>query len=113
MITIKAVLDGAGLLKTCEIRGHAGAGKRGSDIVCSAVSVLAKTALMTLSGREGISVRGGPGERGSFSLETEALTGGGREFLAATGAFLLNGLESVAGEYPQNCGVTILMERRD
>ncbi|GHV85363.1 hypothetical protein AGMMS50230_09710 [Spirochaetia bacterium] len=111
MITIAVALDNSGLLKSCDVWGHAGAGKRGSDIVCAAVSVLTRTALLTLSGREGIVVRGGPGERGVFTLETEALTGPGRDFLAAAGAFLLEGLNSVAGEYPQNCTITI--ERRN
>jgi len=110
VITIRVVLDDAGLLKSCDVRGHAGAGKRGHDIVCAAVSVLARTALATLSGREGITVRGGAPRRGEFTLEAAALNGAGRDFLAATGAFLMEGLASVAGEYPQNCSLTITKE---
>jgi uncharacterized protein YsxB (DUF464 family) len=112
VITIKAALDESGLLKSCDVRGHAGAGKQGHDIVCAAVSVLTRTALATLSGNTGIRVRGEAPERGVFTLETEALTGQGRDFLAAAGAFLVEGLNSVAGEYPQNCTMTITTERR-
>ncbi|MDR2072757.1 MAG: ribosomal-processing cysteine protease Prp [Spirochaetaceae bacterium] len=113
MIHIRVILDGTGLLRRCEIQGHAGAGPKGGDIVCAAVSVLARAALATLSGKEGIVVRGGPGGRGEFSLETEARTGAARDFLAAAGAFLVEGLHSVAGEFPKNCTMTIQNERRN
>ena len=113
MITIAVVLDESGLLKSCTIQGHAGAGKRGNDIVCAAVSVLSRTALSTLSGREGIAVRGEAPRRGVFTLETEALSAAGQDFLAAAGAFLVEGLSSVAGEYPKNCTMTVTKERRN
>jgi len=113
VITIAVVLDESGLLKSCDIRGHAGAGKRGHDIVCAAVSVLARTALSTLSGRDGVIVRGGAPQRGVLTLETEAQDGPGRDFLAAVGTFLVEGLNSVAGEYPKNCIMTVTKERRN
>lgn len=60
-----------------------------------------------------MSVRGGPGERGEFTLAVRAETEGGRAFLAAAGAFLLEGLGSVAGEYPRYCTMTIRKEWRN
>ena len=112
MITIAVVLDKSGLLKSCDIRGHAEAGKRGDDIVCAAVSALIRTAPVVLSGREGIAVRSEAPERGVFTLETEAHSQAGRDFLAAAGSFLVEGLQSVAEEYPGNCKMTITKERR-
>jgi uncharacterized protein YsxB (DUF464 family) len=102
VIRIEAALDEAGLLRSCRIHGHAGAGPEGGDIVCAAVSVLARTALRTLSRREGITLRGEAPERGVVSMEID-YADQGREFLSATGAFLLEGLQSVAGEYPEYC----------
>jgi uncharacterized protein YsxB (DUF464 family) len=113
MINISVVLDESGLLKSCDIRGHGEAGKRGSDIVCAAVSVLARTALSTLSGREGIAVKSEATRRGELTLETEAFTKAGWDFLAGAGAFLVEGLASVAGEYPKNCSMTVTKERRN
>jgi uncharacterized protein YsxB (DUF464 family) len=107
MIVMTVVLDGSGLLKSCDVRGHAGAGKQGTDIVCAAVSVLARTALAVLAGRDGIAVRGGPGGRGEFSLEIQGLSAAGREFLTGAGAFLVEGFRSVAAEFPQNCTLDI------
>jgi uncharacterized protein YsxB (DUF464 family) len=109
MIRAEVVLDRMGLLSSCFVTGHAGAGPKGGDIVCAAVSVLTRTVLRILSGRDDITVRGGAPERGVFRIETEC-NAGGREFLAAAGAFLAEGLLSVSGEYPDFCQVTI--ERR-
>jgi uncharacterized protein YsxB (DUF464 family) len=104
------VLDEAGLLRSCQVQGHAGAGKCGSDIVCAAVSVLTRTMIRTLSGREGITLKGNAGVRGNFQMEAEYQSEG-REFLAAAGAFLIEGLLSVSEEFPDNCRVNI--ERRN
>ena len=113
MITITVVLDQSGLLKSCDIRGHGGTGKRGSDIVCAAVSVLARTAQTVLNNREGIAATSKAPRRGIFTLETEAQSKAGEDFLAATGTFLMEGLTSIAGEYPKNCVLTITKERRN
>ena len=110
MIEIEAVLDNDGVLRACKAEGHARAGKTGSDIVCAAVSVLMRTAFSTLSGREGIIVRGGAPEKGQMWLESglEASDDGkGKDFLFAAGVFLLEGLKSIAQEYPNNCKITI------
>jgi uncharacterized protein YsxB (DUF464 family) len=104
------VLDEAGLLKSCRVRGHAGAGKRGNDIVCAAVSVLTRTIVRVLSGRKDVTIRGGIPEQGNFYLKAE-YSPGGREFLAAAGAFLIEGLLSVSEEFPDNCKITV--ERRN
>ena len=100
------VLDEAGLLKSCRVSGHAGAGKRGGDIVCAAVSVLSRTFIRVLTGREGVKLRGSIPEQGNFWVETE-YTAEGREFLAAAGAFLTEGLLSVSAEFPDYCKVVI------
>ena len=102
MIRIKAALDEAGLLRSCRVRGHARAGPKGGDIVCAAVSVLTGTALRLFSRQEGITVRGKTPERGVVSMEID-YDGNGKEFLAAAGAFLIEGLQSVSGEYPEYC----------
>ena len=106
MIDVEAVLDKDGILKECKASGHAGAGKTGTDIVCAAVSVLIRTALNVLSDREGIVIRGGAPEKGKLWLETE-YNAKGRDFLFAAGEFLINGLASVAMEFPENCKLTI------
>jgi uncharacterized protein YsxB (DUF464 family) len=110
MIKVNLVLENRGLLRSCKVLGHAGAERRGRDVVCAAVSVLVRTVAKVLSGREGITVSSGAPERGALWLEVEGTAENG-EFLAAAGAFLSEGLLSVSGEYPGFCQVTI--ERRN
>ena len=109
MIIIDVVLDKTGLLKSCRINGHAKAGPKGTDIVCAAVTVLAKTAFSTLAKREGIEVFGGAPERGVFFIEPKAKEEE-KAFLYAVGSFLLEGLQSVTREYPDYCTININTE---
>jgi uncharacterized protein YsxB (DUF464 family) len=97
-----------GLLKSCRISGHAGAGPKGSDIVCAAVSVLARTAYKILSGRKDFSVQGGNPERGEFLVNVTALTTESERFLTGVGTFLEEGLLSVSREYPDFCMVSVV-----
>jgi uncharacterized protein YsxB (DUF464 family) len=106
MIHVEAVLDRRGLLRACRVEGHAGSGPKGEDLVCAAVSALARAALRTLSGRKGIVVRGGAPERGLLWMEAD-YTEEGREFLAAVGAFLIEGLMSVSEDFPDYCKIDI------
>jgi len=65
-----------------------------------------RTAVRALSGREGITVRYEAPEPGFLLLEAEYLAEG-RDFLSTIGVFLIEGLMSVAEEYPQHCRLTI------
>jgi uncharacterized protein YsxB (DUF464 family) len=112
MIEIDAALDEAGLLVSCKVSGHAKAGPKGSDVVCAAVSVLTRTAFRTLSGRGGVTLRGGAPERGVFWMETD-YSGEGRDFLSGAGAFLIEGFKSAAELYPEFCKLNIHFERRN
>jgi len=110
MINIEAVLEEDGTLISCKTEGHAGAGKAGADIVCASVSVLMNTAYAVLSGRKGITISGGAPETGRMRLEAE-YEAEGKDFLFAAGVFLINGLSSVAQEYPKNCKLNITTRR--
>jgi len=65
-----------------------------------------RTALSTLSGKKGISAQGGAPDRGQMWLEID-YEADGKEFLFAAGIFLLEGLRSLAQEYPKNCKLVI------
>ncbi|MDR0383275.1 MAG: ribosomal-processing cysteine protease Prp [Spirochaetaceae bacterium] len=106
MIRLEAVLDGAGVLVKYRASGHAGAGPAGADIVCAAVSVLSRSLVRALFGRDGITVRSDAPERGIISVEI-GYSENRRNFLEGTGAFLLEGLASVAEEYPEYCKLTV------
>lgn len=48
MIEIRVERDAERFTKEIEIKGHAGYGEKGKDIVCAAVSILAQSLLSTL-----------------------------------------------------------------
>jgi uncharacterized protein YsxB (DUF464 family) len=106
VIRIKVCLDGAGLLVSCRVEGHAGAGPKGADPVCAAVSLLLRTAIKILAGRRGIELRGAAPKRGLLWMEAD-YDAEGRDFLAAAGTFLIEGLRSVSEEYPEYCCLII------
>lgn len=115
MIVADVEVDEAGVLLSCGIRGHAGAGPRGGDIVCAAVSVLARTAYRTLSGMDCVKISGGASVRGRFGFTVERLcdrASAEEALLVGATAFLREGLCSVAADYPDNCTVNIRTERR-
>jgi uncharacterized protein YsxB (DUF464 family) len=106
MIHAKILLDGEGVLKSCAISGHAGAGSAGNDIVCAAVSVLARTAARVFQSKHCITTQCLAPQRGEFMLEIER-NGKARGFVEAAGSFLIEGLNSIALEYPDRCHVAV------
>jgi uncharacterized protein YsxB (DUF464 family) len=112
LIEITLVLDEADILRSCNIQGHAGAGKQGGDVVCAAVSVLIRTALRVLADKPGVTIRGEAPERGSLWMEAD-YTPEGRDVLSMAGLFLIQGLRSVAEDYPGHCNMNIYTERRN
>jgi uncharacterized protein YsxB (DUF464 family) len=106
MIRIEAALDREGILVSYRAKGHAGAGPKGFDIVCAAVSVLSRTLVRVLHGKGGIEFTSKAPEKGLFEL-TMNYTDEGKEFLRTAGFFLLEGLQSIADEYPMHCNIDI------
>ena len=105
MIGIRVALDEARILRRCHIEGHAEAGKRGTDVVCAAVSVLIRTVLRVLADKPGIHVRGEAPQRGVLWMEVD-YTPEGKEILSMAGLFLIQGLDSVVQDYPEHCKMT-------
>ncbi len=112
MIIADVVLDEAGLLQSCAVDGHAGAGPFGDDLVCAAVTVLTRTVLRTLASRGGISVSGSAPNRGSLVVKVDGFSEVERGFLDGVTTVLVEGLGSVARDYPDHCNTRIRTERR-
>jgi len=97
-----------GVLIKCQANGHSGFSKKGSDIVCSAVTVLLRTAMSVLSQNKSITLNADTTSRGNLafcvevkkeSLETVSL-------LKYTADFLREGITSLTKEYPENVSFT-------
>ncbi len=111
MISVDVIQDTAGVFKSCRITGHADAGPKGSDIVCAAVSVLSRTALKLLSTKEGVRIHSKAPKRGELWFEVEP-TEETTPYITIVAAYLIEGIRSVAAEYPDNCTLILREERR-
>jgi uncharacterized protein YsxB (DUF464 family) len=93
------MLDRSSLLRALSVTGHAEAGPLGHDIVCAAVSVLVRTAASVLSAKPYITATVSVPARGELYLDIDCKREG-EPYLSAVQDFLLEGLRSVAVEYP-------------
>jgi uncharacterized protein YsxB (DUF464 family) len=99
MITAVAVVDSSSCLIRLDVTGHADFSKTGEDIVCSAVSILIRTAGRVLLSRFGKQCCVALDEKGSFKLEVLKISDGRREWMKGITEFLLNGLSDLEKDY--------------
>ncbi len=81
--------------------GHALFDRKGKDIVCAAVTVLARTAALTFEGRPGVDFNGDAPVRGEVAFTVRA-SGPAKAEVNFAADFLSRGFESLAREFPQN-----------
>jgi uncharacterized protein YsxB (DUF464 family) len=89
---------------SCNAKGHADFAVAGNDIVCSAVTVLLRTAIQVLSSMDGIKFESEAVERGTLSFCAEVSEAGSESEirLECIRNFLETGLSSISVEYPDN-----------
>jgi len=109
MTEVVVSFDKNGVIKNLQANGHAGFSKKGSDIVCSAVTILIRTAMQLLSQTEYITLAADTSSRGklAFCVEIEENLDGQRltqveSRLKCIADFLRSGLSSLSEEYPEN-----------
>lgn len=109
-VTLVKSKDGA-VLK-CKALGHAGFAKSGNDIVCSAVTILMRTALQLFSETSGIDFQTDTSARGliSFSAELKKSDSVLGERISTIGDFLQKGFESLSEEFPENVTFELKLE---
>ncbi|MBI9102800.1 MAG: ribosomal-processing cysteine protease Prp [Spirochaetales bacterium] len=108
MITISLKLSAEGIVELCKVVGHAGAGKKGEDIICAAVSVLIRTAGRTMEGKEGVTLEGVAPDPGQAGFRLISFQKSEREWLKGLCDGLVTGLLDVQEEYPEFCHVDLL-----
>ena len=93
-----------GVLKKCEANGHACFSKKGTDIVCSAVTILLRTSMQVLSHTEDVSLIAETSTRGNlaFSVEAKDENLETEIRLKYVADFIRNGIGSLAKDFPEN-----------
>ncbi len=104
MIRVDLVLDSGGALVSASAQGHALHGSPGTDIVCSAVSVLLRTTLAALEG-SGVRITVDSTGRGTLFLTVTSCRQADIPLLRYAARFLQRGLCPLAAEYPESVGI--------
>ncbi|MBQ3671667.1 MAG: ribosomal-processing cysteine protease Prp [Treponema sp.] len=104
MTNVALVSGRNGVIKKCEANGHAGFSKKGGDIVCSAITILLRTAMQTLSQTPTATVSADTSSRGKLAFLVELDNGNPMVESRAKGVsdFLRNGLKSLSKEFPEH-----------
>ena len=93
-----------GVIKECKANGHAGFSKKGSDIVCAAVTILFRTAIQVISQIEGVGCKADISSRGNLAFRVDLNNRKQAAVIRLCCAmdFLRVGIESLTREYPEN-----------
>jgi len=100
VIRLSVRLQADGCLRSFAASGHAGAGAKGSDIVCAAVTTLLRTAGRLLAAQPDLSVDGGSPAEGQMRLRLEEPPEARREWVRGVTATLVAGLADLDREFP-------------
>lgn len=100
MIELVLERNTEGVLISCSGKGHAGYAGAGNDIVCSAVTILIRTAMQFLSEIEDIGFKSDYSLRGNINFVTSSNSPESKKILVFTGKFLEKGFSSLFKEYP-------------
>lgn len=101
MIYVKLERQASGELVSCEATGHADFAVKGEDIVCSAVTVLLRTAVQVLQD-SGADISVHAEKRGFLTVKIldVAKSTEMKQMYACVADFVEKGIASVAHEYP-------------
>ncbi len=101
-----------GVLIKCQANGHADFSRKGSDIVCSAITILLKTAMQFLSRNKDVTLEADTSSRGNLAFCVEVTVDKPEtEFcLKYTADFLREGFKTLSKEYPQNVSFTEVVQ---
>ena len=110
MITAAAVVDDRLCLVLLDVNGHADFAESGRDIVCSAVSVLVRTAGRILLSQLNNNCEYESDGKGSFRLKVLKATEGKRDWIRGITDFLLNGLSDLEKDFPAFVKLEITMD---
>ncbi len=107
MITACAVIDSHMCLIKLHVNGHAGFNEAGEDIVCSAVSILTRTAGRILCSELKNDSKIVLGKRGLFILDVYRVPDEKREWMKGVTMFVLHGLSDLEKDYPASVKLEI------
>ena len=110
MIIVQVAVDSDGCLKYLSAAGHSGLSVKGKDVLCSAVTVLLRTAARVLSDeiKESVFVRAE--DPGRMEIKIFSCPDSEKGWLKGLSDMILYGLMDLREEYPGNIDLVLLKE---
>ncbi len=105
MVSVVLELFPSGCLKSLTATGHAGAGTKGNDVTCAAVSILIRTALNALRREPYLEIEGNAPREGEAAINVLSCEAGSEERFRGLTDFLLTGLFDLSAENPMQVTV--------
>ena len=106
MIRVALWLDPAGCLVRLQSNGHA-PGAAGSNVVCAAVSALLGSGARLLAAQSDLTVDGTADREGELEVVVSSFPSHRQSWLGGVTALLLQGLDDIAREYPEQLRVAV------
>jgi len=107
MIFINIALYPDGYIKNCRAEGHSFNASPGSDIICSAVTILLRTAARILFLEESIKVEGSAAEAGEMEFHISMVPQEKKYWIKGVTDYLLRGIFDLQKEYPDRLSINI------
>lgn len=101
MISVEIGLNGKGLIKSLQMKGHAGIGFRGSDPVCGAVSSLVSTYNHLISSVSDIEAESRWEERGEITIVNIGWSSELDSWYKGISDFFIQGILDIEKDSPQ------------
>lgn len=113
MISVELCRSESGEFVSCRAHGHAEFDMSGKDIVCSAVTVLLRTAAQVLAETEAVDLSIQAGERGllAFAAAAAEQTALLHARLVCVADFLEKGLGALSADFPKNVKVATVISK--
>lgn len=111
MVEVRLGQSKNGCLHYCSSSGHALFAKKGSDIVCAAITTLLRTVLLVLQEEKNLEIEVLPLKRGELSFKIN--NADNKDFLNILQfayIFLKKGLESIENDYPKHLRIDFFIE---
>jgi uncharacterized protein len=105
MIRVSVALSKEGGIENLRVEGHAGFALKGTDIVCSAVTILIRTFARSVEASSGATWAVIEDSPGRFQLVMSSISPDMAEQYRGWCEFLLRGLEDLAGDEPRRVQV--------
>jgi len=110
VLQVTITRDSSGRLKSCSAEGHAGFDRRGSDIVCAAVSSAIRTVQSLLDEDLGVNIETILPDRGVLAFRIKAFEETESCFLEHCADFLIRSIQLTEQEFPNNVKLRVQTE---